>query len=87
MSSYSGPGYVMDAIPGHHLADRRGRVYRHRRLAELKLGRKLRPGETIDHVNGDVTDNRPENLRVYPSQSEHVARHRSPSGRFTRARR
>jgi hypothetical protein len=33
-------------------------------LMERKLGRKLIPPETVDHINGDFSDDRPENLQV-----------------------
>lgn len=50
-------------------------VYEHRMVMEHMIGRKLKAGEMVHHINGVKHDNRPVNLRLFISRSEHVKYH------------
>jgi hypothetical protein len=66
-----------------YISSRAGYVVFARAVMEVHLRRELLPTEVVDHVNGDSTDDRIENLLLYPSHSEHMrAEHRR--GRFAR---
>lgn len=47
----------------------------HRVVAEQKIGRPLRSDEIVHHIDGDIHNNRPENLQVM-TQREHIEIHR-----------
>ena len=37
-----------------------------------KLKRPLQAGEVVDHIDGDLRNNHPDNLRVFSSNAEHL---------------
>lgn len=47
----------------------------HRTVAELSLGRELKRGEVVHHIDGNKQNNDGENLMVFSSQAEHAAWH------------
>ncbi len=65
-----------------HLDSGEGRTYAkeysrhaHRVAMERKLGRKLKPGEIVHHIDGDKRNNDPDNLMLFPSIAEHSRYH------------
>ena len=67
-------GYVtVNVSPGKRMAE-------HRFVMQNHLGRELRKGEVVHHLNEDPSDNRIENLVLCESAGKHIAMyHRKPS--------
>jgi hypothetical protein len=61
----SAKGYRIVYRPGHANANKHGRIAEHRLVMSEKLGRPLRSDENVHHINGNRTDNRPENLELW----------------------
>ena len=49
--------------------------HEHRVIAEQKIGRPLRKGEIVHHIDGNFRNNSPDNLMVLSSQAEHCKIH------------
>ena len=74
--SIASNGYVLIRVErSHPLSDSRGYAYEHRLVASEKIGRLITSLEHVHHINGDKTDNRPENLEVL-TIAEHRLAHR-----------
>lgn len=50
--------------------------HEHRVVAEQILGRPLKKGEVVHHIDENKRNNNPDNLRVFASQAEHAAHHK-----------
>lgn len=50
--------------------------HEHRIVAEQMLGRALRPGEVVHHIDENKRNNHPSNLIVFPSQAMHARWHK-----------
>jgi len=71
-----GHGYIQVYRPDLFDANSWGYVGEHRLIMENKLGRKLRHGEIVHHIDFDKINNNPNNLSIFNSHSEHKEYHR-----------
>lgn len=71
-------GYILIHSPEHKYKRKDNYVLEHRLVAERCLGRYLTKSERMYHINGKIDDNRPENLYLFESTSEHTKYRRNP---------
>jgi hypothetical protein len=62
----------------HHPRAHQNVVREHILVMEKKLGRFLKKGEEIHHINHIRDDNRPENLELCSSHSKHLSTYKHP---------
>lgn len=68
--------YLLCYNPTHHKANKYGYVRIHIMQAEKKLGRKLKPGETVHHIDKNKHNNLLDNLIVFRTLADHTAFHK-----------
>ncbi len=71
-SYIDGDGYVLIYAPNHPHATKAGRVREHRLVMEKIIGRYLLPGEVVHHKDDNPQNNLPDNLELFPANSEHL---------------
>lgn len=64
-------GYAL-VLADHPNARKSGYVLEHRLAMEKRLGRYLKPEEVVDHIDGLVLHNAPENLQLFQNNGEHL---------------
>lgn len=69
-----GDGRILVFSPNHPNASKDGYVLEYRLMMERHIGRYLLPSEIIHHRNGNISDNRIENLEI-TTFSEHAKIH------------
>lgn len=75
-------GYVLIRVGvGHPDADVRGYAYEHRLVAQQKIGRRLRKGELVHHIDENKQNNHPDNLMVIVGNAHHFVHHRKEGSR------
>jgi hypothetical protein len=68
-------GYAFIYSPKHPYCSNKNYVSHSRLVAEKCLGRYLKEKEVIHHINGIRDDDRPENLYLFSTNSEHRKYH------------
>lgn len=68
-------GYIKTYAPDHPWPRKGGYVFEHVRLIELQVGRRVLPGESVHHVDGDRRNNSINNLQLM-ERGDHSRLHR-----------
>lgn len=69
-------GYVLVLDWAHPSHNSHGYISQHHLVMEKMIGRYLTKNEVVHHINHIRNDNRPENLMLFSSHSEHMKHHK-----------
>lgn len=67
--------YKEVTVHGRSDTRQNGCVLEHRFVAEQKIGRPLRTGEVVHHIDENRTNNNPDNLMVFKNHGDHIRFH------------
>jgi len=70
-------GYKFIKDRKHRFANGKGYVRNSLIVMEKKLGRSLKKGEIIHHINGNKLDDKPENLYLFKNNAYHTSYERN----------
>jgi hypothetical protein len=73
--SQAGDGRYLVYKPGHPNSRMNGYVQRSIFIMSLKIGRPLREGETVHHIDGNIFNDSIKNLKLFSSREKHLAFH------------
>jgi hypothetical protein len=68
-------GYYVLFKPDHPYRDTKNMILEHRFVMECKIGRYLTSKEVVHHKDENKLNNDPENLQLFPNNSEHLKFH------------
>ena len=68
-------GYISIYMPEHKRSFENGCVYEHILVAEKILGRELKDGECVHHIDKSRTNNDESNLMVFKTNEDHICCH------------
>ena len=68
-------GYVIIYMPDHPHSGAKKTILEHRYIMECKIGRYLTDLEVVHHIDGNKSNNEPDNLMLFNNQTEHGKYH------------